>query len=289
MRSVREGHYISKDTASSDSKQVIRIKRALNPQNNRMEWADVSNPDIGGGFKFYSDDRILSDFEYIDTYSDDTNSYGDSVNSGDVSSYAPFTNIGDLSSLRRPVDVDVDVESEVVSDNKTKSEVVGQDVDQHGVKEVVREVVREVVHQVPLEDTILDRCRVNDPMSLTLELRLDIGFDIPKLANLINQLELDTVKIVDVIYKGIDVGSSIRSAIHGVIMNNIPSSVKVVDGVVVEKGVDDVCVSDCVDGEVLPSSGMRKELDNVSVVKYRESEILQTLTDIRNNLKSLNP
>ena len=196
---IREGHYISKSSSmssDSDSKEVIRIKQARNPLNGKMEWADVSNPDVRGNFKFYRDDQIINDFIYLEgQQASDTIAYHD------VSQmeYPKFDNIGDLSSVSRP-----EISETITENTKTQPDT----------KETVREVVKEVVREVkePLEKSVLQKCRTDKKHIISITLDIELGYNIPKLSNLIQTLELDTNKIINMMSNEIDVSMSLAKS-----------------------------------------------------------------------------
>lgn len=196
---IREGHYISKSSSmssDSDSKEVIRIKQARNPLNGKMEWADVSNPDVRGNFKFYRDDQIINDFIYLEgQQASDTIAYHDVSQT----EYPKFDNIGDLSSVSRPEIV------ETITEN-TKT--------QPDTKETVREVVKEVVREVkePLEKSVLQKCKTDKKHIISITLDIELGYNIPKLSNIIQTLELDTNKIINMMSNEIDVSMSLAKS-----------------------------------------------------------------------------
>ena len=201
---IREGHYISKSSSmssDSDSKEVIRIKQARNPLNGKMEWADVSNPDVRGNFKFYRDDQIINDFIYLEgQQASDTIAYHD------VSQveYPKFDNIGDLSSISRPEIIPENVSEDISENTKTQPDT----------KETVREVVKEVVREVkePLEKSVLQKCRTDKKHIISITLDIELGYNIPKLSNLIQTLELDTNKIINMMSNEIDVSMSLAKS-----------------------------------------------------------------------------
>ena len=234
MTIIREGHYISKSSSGSgsssglgDSKEVIRIKQARNPQNGKMEWADVSNPDARGNFKFYRDDQIINDFEYLEgQQASEDIPYSDSASS----IYNEKPNIGDLSTLTRP-SVTHSTESNDDQDTPVIIKESTNDVSHNASNNVVKEVVKEVVREVkePLEKSILNKCRIDDKQHITINFDIELGYNLKKLSDLIQTLDLDTNKIINMMSDEINISMSlakskiIEELIKGVKINH-PSS-----------------------------------------------------------------